>query len=184
MEVKMAETPKRLLASKMVDIMKAVGYIRKSGTNQAQGYKYVMATDVADTVRDEMAKLNVSLVPSQIDVISQELTPSGKQTLLTLRFTWTLTDGDSGEFICWQSIGTGSDSGDKAAYKAATGALKYALLTGFLIPTGDDPENDTVPAGVSASDKKVFDKAKELFTADAKPAASTQGSDDLSSVEF
>ena len=51
----MAEA-KKTLAAKLVDIMKAVGYIRKSGTNQAQGYKYVMATDVADAVREEMAQ--------------------------------------------------------------------------------------------------------------------------------
>lgn len=173
-EVKMTETAKPNLAAKMVQIMKAVGYVRKSGTNQAQGYKYVMAADVADAVRDEMAKLNVSLVPSQIDVISEGLTPSGKQTLLTLRFTWTLTDGETGEFISWQSIGTGSDSGDKAAYKAATGALKYALLTGFLIPTGDDPEND--------SGDKVAEAAKKIF--EAKPVTKASRSDDLSSVEF
>lgn len=171
----MAETTKLNLAAKMVEIMKAVGYVRKSGTNQAQGYKYVMAADVADAVRDEMARLNVSMVPSHIDVISEGLTPSGKQSLLTLRFTWTLTDGDSGEIISWQSIGTGSDSGDKAAYKAATGALKYALLTGFLIPTGDDPEND--------SGDKMVKAAKEIFAADS-PSPKAKGSSDLTSLEF
>lgn len=169
----MAETGKKNLAAKIVEIMKAVGYVRKSGTNQAQGYKYVMAADVADAVRDEMSKLNVSMVPTQVDVVSEGLTPSGKQSLLTLRFTWTLTDGDTGETISWQSIGTGSDSGDKAAYKAATGALKYALLTGFLIPTGDDPEND--------SGDKVTEAAKKIF--EAKPAAKASASD-VGEIEF
>jgi hypothetical protein len=173
----MAEA-KKTLAAKLVDIMKAVGYIRKSGTNQAQGYKYVMATDVADAVRDEMAKNNVSMVPSAVDVVAEGLTPSGKQTLLTLRFTWTLTDGDTGETITFQSIGTGSDSSDKAAYKAATGALKYALLTAFLIPTGDDPENDS-------GDKTIADAAARIF--EAKPAAKTPAktaSADFEGVDF
>jgi hypothetical protein len=98
------------------------------------------------------------MTPTNIDVISEGLTPSGKQALLTLRFTWTLTDGESGETISFQSIGTGADSGDKAAYKAATGALKYALLTGFLIPTGDDPEAD-----VKTDDEVIAAKAKDLF---------------------
>ena len=34
------------------------------------------------------------------------------------------------------------DSGDKAIYKAMTGALKYALRMNFLIPDELDPEND------------------------------------------
>jgi hypothetical protein len=38
--------------------------------------------------------------------------------------------------------GQGLDSGDKAPYKAMTGALKYALLQSFLLATGDDPEAD------------------------------------------
>lgn len=156
----MTEAKKLSLAAKVARIMEAVGYVPKSGTNSAQNYKYVQAAQVADKVRDELVKLNVSMTPTNIDVISEGLTPSGKQSLLTLRFTWTLTDGDSGETLSFQSVGTGADSGDKAAYKAATGALKYALLTGFLIPTGDDPENET-----------VADAAKRLF--DEKPAAKT-----------
>jgi hypothetical protein len=146
------------LATKIAKVMEAVGYVQKGGTNSAQGYKFVQASAVADKVRAELSKLNVSMTPTNIDVISEGLTPSGKQALLTLRFTWTLTDGDSGETISFQSIGTGADSGDKAAYKAATGALKYALLTGFLIPTGDDPEADG-----KTDDEIIAAKAKDLF---------------------
>ena len=38
--------------------------------------------------------------------------------------------------------GEGLDTGDKAPYKAMTGALKYALLQSFLLATGDNPENE------------------------------------------
>ena len=169
----MAEA-KTSLASKIAKVMQAVGYVEKGGTNSAQGYKFVQASAVADKVRAELTKLNVTLTPTNIDVISEGLTPSGKQTLITLRFTWTLTDGDTGETITWQSVGTGSDATDKAAYKAATGALKYALLTGFLIPTGDDPEND--------SDRTVADAAKKIF--DDKPAAVKARAFDPSAIEF
>ena len=44
--------------------------------------------------------------------------------------------------------GEGLDAGDKAPYKAMTGALKYALLQSFLLPTGDDPEEErATPSG-------------------------------------
>ena len=175
---KMTEA-KKSLASKIAKVMEAVGYVPKGGTNQAQGYKFVQASAVADKVREQLAKLNVSMTPTTIDVISEGVTPSGKQALLTLRFTWTLTDGESGETISFQSIGTGADSGDKAAYKAATGALKYALLTGFLIPTGDDPEADP------ATDNQVAAAAKRIFADDSKAHKTAEKqANDLEGLDF
>lgn len=168
---------KKTLAGKLAKIYDAVGYVQKTGTNAAQGYKYVQAAEVAAVVREQLGKLNIIMTPTNIDVISEGVTPSGKQVLLTLRFTWTLTDGDSGESITWQSIGTGSDATDKAAYKAATGALKYALLTGFLIPTGDDPEND--------SDRVVVEAAKKIFTESPKAAPENKAQAfDPSAIDF
>ena len=165
------------LAAKIAKVMEAVGYVAKTGTNSAQGYKFVQASAVADKVREQLSKLNVSMTPTQVDVLSEGLTPSGKQSLLTLRFTWTLTDGDSGETISFQSVGTGADSGDKAAYKAATGALKYALLTGFLIPTGDDPEADLSTDRVGEAAKKLFGDTEKVAPAPAKKP-------DLDDLEF
>ena len=165
------------LAAKIAKVMEAVGYVAKTGTNSAQGYKFVQASAVADKVREQLSKLNVSMTPTQVDVLSEGLTPSGKQSLLTLRFTWTLTDGDSGETISFQSVGTGADSGDKAAYKAATGALKYALLTGFLIPTGDDPEADAATDRVGEAAKRIFGDTEKVAPAPAKKP-------DLNDLEF
>jgi hypothetical protein len=139
----------------------------------------VQASAVADKVRAELSRLNVAMTPTQIDVISEGLTPSGKQALLTLRFTWTLIDGDTGETISFQSIGTGADSGDKAAYKAATGALKYALLTVFLIPTGDDPESDS-----KTDDEVIASKAKELFGTVVQQPASKKKAEVEKEFEF
>jgi hypothetical protein len=45
-----------------------------------------------------------------------------------------------------QTIGEGADSADKGAYKAMTGARKYAFRLLFNIPTGDDAERDETPA--------------------------------------
>ena len=53
-----------------------------------------------------------------------------------------LADVDTGETITAKVAGQGLDSGDKAPYKAMTGALKYALLQSFLLATGDDPEDE------------------------------------------
>jgi len=93
--------------------------------------------------------------------------------------TWQITDGETGEFVNFQSVGSGSDSTDKAVYKAMTGALKYALLLGFLIPTGDDPENEK-----PSNDAVVAAAAKKIFAEDAPVAAPKAAKADLSDFDF
>ena len=55
---------------------------------------------------------------------------------------YSFTEVNSGEEITARVAGEGLDVGDKASYKAMTGALKYALLQSFLLATGDDPEDE------------------------------------------
>ena len=55
---------------------------------------------------------------------------------------YTFMDVDTAEEITVKVAGEGLDAGDKAPYKAMTGALKYALPQSFLLATGDDPENE------------------------------------------
>lgn len=160
--------------TKLSAILKAVGYIEKTGTNASQGYKYVQAAAVADKIRNEFAERGLTMIPENIEVTESGLTPSGKQALVTLRITWKITDSESGESVTFQSVGSGSDSTDKAVYKAMTGALKYALLLGFLIPTGDDPENEK-------TGDPVVTAAKKIFAEDASPKAATA---DLSDFDF
>ena len=66
--------------------------------------------------------------------------------------------------------GSGQDAGDKGIFKAISGAQKYALMKAFMIPTGDDPEQD---AGVDErnnrqSNPKANGKSKKLSEAQVK----------------
>jgi hypothetical protein len=158
------------LAAKLSQVMARVGYVQKGGTNSAQGYKYVMASDVADKVRTALCELNVIMVPVGVDVVSEGVTPKGTQTIVTARYTWRFIDGETGETLDIQTLGSGADSGDKHVYKSSTGALKYALLTTFLIPTGDDPENDSGDTTVARAAEKIFGSSvKTAPKPDVKP---------------
>ena len=139
----MSET--RSLHSKLAQVMYEVGRIPKNGTAPAAmgGFKFVEVGDAADVIRKALAEHKVSMLPSAIELMgeSEHPTASGKMmTTMTVRTTWTLTDGDTGETATIQSMGAGADMGDKAAPKAQSSAMKYALLMGFLLSTGDDPE--------------------------------------------
>lgn len=155
----------KTLASKLAEVMGEIGYITKGGTNSAQGYKYVMASQVADAIREKLSAKGIAIIPGDIEKLSEGASASGKQVILTFKYSWHLIDGESGEKLTIYSLGSGADSGDKHVYKATTGALKYALLTTFLIPTGDDPENDSGEATIAKA-------AKEIFSDTVKPVVS------------
>ena len=133
-------TEGRSLHRKLAEVMGAVGFVPKRGNGP--GYSYATATDVADRVRDELAKRHVTLLPVTMAPLTDasSTTLSGKQSVVSLLVTWRFTDAESGETVDIQSIGTGADTTDKASSKASTAALKYAMLLSFAIPTGDDPE--------------------------------------------
>lgn len=165
---------KRTLAAKLAEVMAEVKYIQKRGKNAFHNYKYATEADVADKVRECLSAKSVVLVP---DVVSQEVrqitTKKGNtEFIATLRIKFTFYDGDSGETISFHMIGEGQDAGDKAAYKAITGAEKYALMKTFLIPTGDDPEEAraTEGEGVETAEPVPDPSAKSLLeSADSLP---------------
>lgn len=146
-------TPPMSLHRKLAEVMAEVERIPKRGRAPASmgGFEFVQVGDAADAIRRGLATRSVTMLPTAVEVIgeNEHETSSGKvMTTISIRTTWTLTDGESGESVVIQSLGTGADTGDKATPKASTNAMKYALLTGFLLSTGDDPEL------VDASDRK------------------------------
>jgi ERF superfamily protein len=131
----------RNLVQKLAFVMAAVERVPKLGFNSFHNYKYARESDLTDAVRANLAKQGVMLIPSVEKIEWREVqTKGGTERVATLTVRFTVTDGiDKLEF---NIIGEGQDKGDKATYKAMTGAMKYALLKLFLIPTGDDPEKD------------------------------------------
>jgi hypothetical protein len=139
------------LHTKLAEVYVAAARIPKAGTAPAAmgGYAFVTAGDVADVIRAELGKRGITMLPTGIELLAaseHETAKGGTMTTETYRVTWTLADGESGETAVIQSIGTGADTGDKAAPKAQTNAMKYALLLAFLLSTGDDPEAANLPA--------------------------------------
>lgn len=121
--------------------MALIDRIPKTGRNEFHKYDYATEADITAAVRVEMARRQLMLTPSVVDS-KAELVGEKKSRLVTIRVRYTLEDGESGEQRTFDMLGEGSDSLDKAFYKAMTGATKYAVLKLFLIPTGDDPEKD------------------------------------------
>lgn len=123
--------------------------VEKNGVNQFHRYKYASDADILWTLKPLLAEHGLAfiLVGYTVESVSEVKTKNGgSERLVDLRVTYRLAH-KSGEWMDVVAPGSGQDPGDKAHYKAMTGALKYALRQSFAIPTGDDPEADAPQQG-------------------------------------
>lgn len=121
--------------------------MKKKGKNTFFNYDYARETDILDAVRSKLAENGIFVFTS---VESMDIRETGKRTrdgspvtMVIVRTKHVFRDGESGETAEVLGTGSGEDSGDKAVYKAITGAMKYFISKNFLISTGDDPEKDS-----------------------------------------
>lgn len=138
------------LMLKIADVWTVIERVPKTGYNSFHRYHYATESDVADTLRSELGKRGVVIMPQVVEWRREDHTPTERgrpQWLWHVTVDFTFIDAESGE--SWVSRGwpgVGIDSEDKGIYKAMTGAAKYALMKSFMVSTGDDPEEDTRPA--------------------------------------
>jgi hypothetical protein len=135
----------RSLHTKLAEVMAEAERVPKNGTAPASmgSFRFATIGDIEDAVRKALGSRKVSFLPVAVEPTADwtATLQSGKTMFYqSVRVTYRFTDGETGESVEIQSMGTGSDTQDKATPKALTGALKYALLEAFLIPTGDDQE--------------------------------------------
>jgi hypothetical protein len=132
------------LREKLAEVRRRIGYIQKRGHNERFNYRYVAAADIAGAVGDLLAELGVVVIPSLESISYVPTRNSAGQIERAARvvMSYTFTDVGTSAAITVKMPGEGLDGGDKATYKAMTGALKYALLQSFLLASGDDPEDD------------------------------------------
>jgi len=141
------EVPHKNIGEAWLAIMGEVGYVQKLGKNKAQDYKYAGEAQLINALRPVLLKHKVICVPGEAKVVNStcEVVNDKKTYRTVIQYTWVYTHVPSGTHMQVQAIGEGVDTGDKAAYKAATGALKYSLRQPFLIETGDEPEAHDEP---------------------------------------
>jgi hypothetical protein len=146
------------------EVMKAVGYVKQTGTMQVQGhrYSYTSESDLIEALRPAMNEAGVICMPRSIVEMRQETyTTKGGSVMnrVTLLIQYAFVHAASGTELLCQTVGEGSDAGDKATAKAMTGALKYALRQTFLIETGDDPDK-----GASSEQERASSNGKHSTT--------------------
>lgn len=152
------------LYEKLHEVALAIGNIEKNGKNTFANYDYVTEADVKRTLRKELLSRRIIVIPRVTPGSVNHLPATGgKGFVTTVEIIYQFIDLEAQELTAQQFqtnaqgpvseisvpwTGAGSDiGGDKGLYKAFSGALKYLLLTMFLIPTGDDPEGESTSTG-------------------------------------
>lgn len=129
-------------------------YIQKNGHNKHFDYSFVQEADVKAAVSKALRAHGLVLWNVEYHALGE---CSGKAA--TLRCEVSIGDADKDNFVTFMGVGAGTDSSDKAPMKACAASLKYALTSGFLIATGDDPEED---GGTASKGKTGTSKPKPV----------------------
>ena len=154
---------------KMMLITEEMGVIEKNlkvQVTQTNSYKAVSERDILDNVKPLEKKYRVYSYPvdrkiAENEILTKETEYNGKVTrtntfYMRLEITYRFVNIDKPEeYIDIKTYGDGLDTGDKAPGKAMTYGDKYALMKGYKISTGDDPDKE---ASVETSYKKVEPK--------------------------
>ena len=161
----------------LVAITQVGGSVKKTGWNAFSKYHYITESDINEAVLPALIKAGLVLTTSIKSVKETPSSEGQKNRFAEVVLTHKVIDTESGEFLEFDSTGTGADTLDKAVYKAVTGACKYFMMKLFMI-SGDtsDPENDeaTPPAQAPKSNGFGGGSAKPA-PAQAAPAPAKTG---------
>lgn len=118
------------------------GVLEKKGLNDYDKYKYFSEAQYKELFTDLFCRHGLELNFNELDYTTFEGTGKNANGRMP-RLQFYLYDIDTGFYETTVITGEGMDKGDKAGYKAYTGALKYYLADKFMVATGDDPENES-----------------------------------------
>lgn len=139
------------------------GVLAKDKTNNFDHYKYFSEAQYKLLFTELFAKCGLELKYEETEntcFAGTDKMPFGR--LVKLEFT--LTDTETGFFETSIVSGEGMDKGDKAGYKAYTGALKYYLANTFMVATWDDPEKDEEKKEEKTEEQRITAQQIEIIS--------------------
>lgn len=139
--------------------LKEKGVLQKGGTNQYDRYKYFSEAQYKELFTELFSEHGLELKFTELSYDTFE-GPEKQANGRMPRIQFTLFDIETGFGEDTEITGEGIDKGDKAGYKAYTGALKYYLANTFMVATGDDPEKDSPDSRMNRKSPQKIGPAK------------------------
>ncbi len=127
---------------KVADELRKTGISKGRQCNVTNGPKFAFRgiEDVYAALAPLLAAEHLYIRPKAMQFLSNEI--AGKQHLLRLLVTYTITCAIDGSSVEAQVIGEGADSSDKGAGKAMSYAYKSLAFQLFCIPVVGQPDSD------------------------------------------
>jgi hypothetical protein len=139
----------------MALVMRDVRNVGKNGKNESQSYNFRGVDDAIGALAQPLRDHGVFMTPEVLDFKTEV---RGRQNAVLMRIAFHFY-GPAGDHVTAITLGEGSDFADKAANKAMSAALKYALIHTFMIPVDakslDDGDRDHPEGSRSPADAYV-----------------------------
>jgi len=152
--------------NKIRKALKEKGILPKGAHNDYDNYEYFSEAQYKELFTELFSEYGIELYVNEINYRSFDGTskqPFGR--IVTLACT--LIDVDTGYGETSRHTGEGLDRGDKAGYKATTGAIKRFLSSTFLVATKDDPEREDESITKKATSKAKINSKDNVATTKA-----------------
>lgn len=123
--------------------LKEKGILKKGKTNEFENYQYFSEAQYKELFTELFSEKGLELKFNELEYDTFEGTEKQANGRMP-KLEFYLYDIETGFYETCCITGEGIDKGDKAGYKAYTGALKYYLANTFMVATGDDAEMKNV----------------------------------------
>ena len=136
-----------LIYSLIPQVMAEIGAVEKNRKNEQQKYSFRGIEDFYQAAHPAFVKHGVFCVPKVIGHEATSFEKSNDQGRITIWRHVTVTVehrfyAPDGSHVDVTTMGEGLDNSDKATNKAMSGAMKYALIELFSVPTQDVEDAD------------------------------------------
>lgn len=144
------------VVERMSLVMRDVEHVGKSGDNREQHYKFRPVDEFINALNPALVRHGVVVTPKVLTRDSFERDRRRNDQIIgvtrvvemLVEFTFHAPDGST---LVTVTAGEGADVADKATNKAMAGALKYAIMQTFMVPTRElndgDAETPEIPSG-------------------------------------
>lgn len=122
--------------------LKEKGILKKGATNTYDKYNYFSEAQYKELFTELLSAHGLELKFNELEYDTFD-GPEKQANGRMPKLEFVLFDTETGFYETTTITGEGIDKGDKAGYKAYTGALKYYLANTFMVATGDDPEKES-----------------------------------------
>ena len=146
-------------------VMKAIGSVAKTRKNEQQRYQFRGIEDFYQAAHPAMIEFGVFCAPTVLerDIYRFEKTNDQGRTTTWVHASLKVEHrfyAEDGSFVSVTTWGEGLDNSDKASNKAMSGAMKYALIELFCVPTKDveDSDRESPEAGTARKPVERIEK--------------------------